>query len=88
VTSDIYYPGWQASIDGAPVHLFQANYALRGVSVPAGTHLVKFIYRPRSFYYGATVSALSLFALAVMMFVFRRREKRETPPIDNPPAVD
>jgi hypothetical protein len=88
VTSDVYYPGWEASVDGASVQLFRANYALRGVSVPAGTHLVRFIYRPRSFYYGATVSALSLLALIAMMLVFARRARGEIPPIDNPPAVD
>jgi hypothetical protein len=74
VTSDVFYPGWGATIDGAPAHLFQANYALRGVSVPAGSHLVKFVYRPRSFYYGAGVSALSLLALVGLMLAFRRRE--------------
>ncbi|HEX8143163.1 MAG TPA: YfhO family protein [Pyrinomonadaceae bacterium] len=88
VTSDVYYPGWEASIDGAPAHLYQANYALRGVSVPAGTHIVRFIYRPRSFYYGAAVSALSLLALVSVMIVFSRRKRGQTPPIDNPPSVD
>lgn len=88
VTSDVYYPGWEATVDGAPVQLFQANYALRGVSVPAGTHTVRFIFRPWSFYYGATVSALSLLALVALMLLFGRRKGGETPPIDNPTGVD
>ena len=63
VTSDVYYPGWRASLDGAPVQLFRANYTLRGVQVPAGKHLVRFEFRFRTFYYGAAISALSLLAL-------------------------
>jgi uncharacterized membrane protein YfhO len=88
VTSDVYYPGWQATVDGAPVQLFQANYALRGVGVPAGTHTVRFVYKPRSFYYGVMVSAISLVALAVVMLVLAHRRRGQTPPIDIPPAVD
>jgi hypothetical protein len=72
VTSDVFYPGWGATVDGAPVQLFQADYALRGVWVPAGTHLVRFIYRPRSFYYGAGTSALSLLALVGAVLLLRR----------------
>ena len=64
VTSDTWYPGWQATVDGAPASIFRANYALRGIRVPAGRHLVKFEYQPKMFYAGAVVSALSLVALA------------------------
>ena len=67
VTSDVYYPGWRASLDGAPVQLFRADYALRGVQVPAGRHVVKFEFVPRTFYYGAALSALSLLVLAGLM---------------------
>jgi hypothetical protein len=67
VTSDVYYPGWQATLDGAPIKLFRANYALRGVQVPAGNHVVRFEYTPKTFYYGAAISALSLVALAGLL---------------------
>lgn len=63
ITSDVYYPGWQVTIDGAPAQLYRADYALRGVSVAAGTHLVRFEFRPSSFYYGAGLSVLSLLLL-------------------------
>jgi hypothetical protein len=68
VTSDPYYPGWQVSIDGQPAHLFRADYALRGVSLPAGQHLVRFEFSPKSFYYGALISAISLLSLIVIIF--------------------
>jgi hypothetical protein len=63
VTSDTYYPGWRVSVDGAPAHLYQTDYALRGVPVPAGTHTVRFEFRPASFYRGVIVSALALVLL-------------------------
>ncbi len=63
VTSDADYPGWQATLDGAPIQIFRANYALRGVRVPAGRHLMRFTFRPKSFYYGAAISAFSLLVL-------------------------
>ncbi len=63
ITSDTWYPGWQATIDGTPASIFRANYALRGVRVPAGRHLVKFEYRPGRLYMGAAISVLSLLAL-------------------------
>lgn len=63
ITSDVFYPGWRATVDGAPVHLYRTDYALRGVQVPAGAHIVRFEFHPATLYYGFLVSALSLLLL-------------------------
>ena len=63
VTSDLYYPGWRATLDGAPAQLFRADYALRGVQVPSGRHRLRFEFTPKTFYYGLGLSVLSLVAL-------------------------
>ena len=63
VTSDVFYPGWRATVDDTPAHLYQTDYALRGLSVPAGSHVVRFEFRPKSFYYGVIVSAFALLLL-------------------------
>jgi hypothetical protein len=76
VTSDVFYPGWQATIDGVPARVVRADYALRGLAVPAGTHAVRFEFRPRSFYEGAFVSAASLLLLAASVFWMNRRATR------------
>lgn len=60
VLADAYYPGWTAFIDGHPAEVFAANYAFRGVLVPAGNHTVEFVYHPASFQLGLTLSALAL----------------------------
>ena len=67
ITSDAYYPGWRASIDGQEATLYRADYAIRGVMLPAGQRTVSFDYRPRSFYAGAALSGLALIALAGLL---------------------
>ncbi len=57
---DTYYPGWQASLDGAPVEIVRANGAFRAVAVPAGDHEVVFNYRPASLRTGAAISGTGL----------------------------
>ena len=74
VLSDVYYPGWEASIDGEKTHIFQTNYVLRGVRLPAGRHTVRFEYRPLSFYLGATTSGFSLLGLISLLFINHRKK--------------
>ena len=63
VLSANHYPGWRASVDGRPVDVIRVNYNLRGVAVPAGNHLVAFVYRPKSVLVGLVISLLALAAL-------------------------
>jgi hypothetical protein len=75
VTSDVYYPGWVASVDGNTVPLVKTDYAIRGLWLPAGEHTVEFAYRPRSFVHGATLSLISLGVLISLGFLARRRSQ-------------
>ena len=56
--SDQYYPGWEATVNGAPAPVLRANAAFRAVRVPAGESTVEFRYRPLSVRLGAIVSAI------------------------------
>jgi len=60
ITSDAPYPGWSARIDSAPAPLFTADYAFRGVAVPAGAHRVTFAFFPWSTLVGATITLAAL----------------------------
>jgi hypothetical protein len=53
VLSDVFYPGWQATIDGQPAEIFPTNYVQRGVRVPAGNHVIEYRFEPLSFKLGA-----------------------------------
>jgi Bacterial membrane protein YfhO len=75
VTSDTHYPGWEVTIDGNPARLFLTNYALRGVAVPAGQHLVRFEYKPKTFYVGLLVSFVSLLGLSGLAGILRKFPK-------------
>lgn len=67
VLSDVYYPGWEATIDGKSTRIFQTNYLQRGIKLPKGKHTVKFEFRPRSFRIGAGISTASLFICSFLM---------------------
>jgi uncharacterized membrane protein YfhO len=43
----------------------RVNYNLRGVAVPAGNHLVEFVYRPKSVLIGLVISLLALATLVL-----------------------
>jgi hypothetical protein len=57
VLLDSYYPGWQAYVDGNPVPVVAANFVYRAIEFPEGHHRVDFLYAPKSFKYGAGISA-------------------------------
>lgn len=65
VLSENHYPGWRATVDGKSVEVMRVNYNQRGVAVPAGNHLVTFVYRPKSVLIGLVISLLTLAALGL-----------------------
>ncbi len=46
VLSEAWYPGWQATVNGAPVAVFRANGALRAIPVPAGKSNIRLHFAP------------------------------------------
>ena len=72
--SDLYYPGWRAELDGEPVEIVRANVVGRAVEAPAGRHVVRFYYLPRSFTAGFVVTCafllvyVGLFAAEVLLY--------------------
>jgi hypothetical protein len=64
VVSDLYYPGWEVTVDGVPAEILRTNRAMRGVILPSGTHRLVFRYNPLSFRVGIALSLVGLAALA------------------------
>ena len=67
VVSELYYPGWRATVDGADTPIYRADHALRAVLVPAGHHSVEMVFDPLSFRAGAIISLAAIAAAAVVL---------------------
>ena len=71
---DTFFQGWVATINGEPASIIRANYVSRAVFVPAGEHIVEFVYRPWSFWVGAllaVMAAVLLSAAAIYEYKYR-----------------
>jgi len=79
VFSEIYYPGWTATIDGQTVELGRVNYILRAMNVKKGKHEVVLTFKPASVRRTETIAyasyAVLLLAIAVGIYLNRRDKK-------------
>ncbi len=66
VFSEIYYPGWTATIDGTPVDIVQADYILRAIEVPAGQHEIVLTFKPQTV---DTTETISYICFAIMLII-------------------
>ena len=69
VFSEIYYPGWQSTIDGEEAPHGRANYILRAMNVPAGKHVVEFKFDPTSLHVTENIAFISLGLLALLAII-------------------
>ncbi|MGE8555942.1 MAG: YfhO family protein [Chryseobacterium jejuense] len=83
VFSEVYYPhGWKVLIDEKEVPYIKADYLLRAVHVPAGSHHIRMVFEPEVIEKGKWISLLSFglfIALAAFgMFWMNKNKKKET----------
>jgi hypothetical protein len=75
VLADSFYPGWRALVDGEEVEIRAVNHLFRGVPLDAGSHRVRFEYRPVSVLAGGVISALGIGAPIALIAWGRRRRR-------------
>jgi hypothetical protein len=79
VLSEVDYPGWRATVNGAPAVIETAFGLLRAVALPGGPAQVVFTYAPDSFTNGLLAAAVGLLAAIVLIVVGRPRRRGEYP---------
>jgi prepilin-type N-terminal cleavage/methylation domain-containing protein len=72
VLRDTYDPSWRAEVDGAPAEVARVNGRYRGVALPAGRHVIRFVYRPRDLATGLILSMIAAIGLGIGFFRFPR----------------
>ena len=82
VLADNWDKGWHAFYNGNSVPILRANYAIRGVVVPAGSGTLEFIYRPAALMVGlwlAGFAATVLLCWLVVLWIQNRNKSK--PPL-------
>ena len=67
VFSEIYYPGWNVTIDGTKVSCGRADYILRALNVPSGTHEIVFDFHPKTLQTTETIATIALIVLLLLL---------------------
>jgi hypothetical protein len=60
VLSEMYYPGWVATVNGKPARVLRVDGALRGVALSSGPNQIVMKYQPTSFRLGGLITLATL----------------------------
>ena len=79
VFSEVYYPGWTATVDGQQAELGRANYILRALNVKPGKHEVVLDFHPASLRKteGIAYASYGVLALILALGIFMEWKKRK-----------
>jgi hypothetical protein len=68
VFSEMYYAhGWNAYIDKQPTDYFKADYVLRALKVPVGTHTIEFKFEPKIIEKGGKITLATSLILGLVI---------------------
>jgi hypothetical protein len=80
VLADAFYPGWHATVDGAPAPILRSNLMFRAVALGQGRHDIVFSYEPASWRWGLVAGGATLFLLVVGVVATFVPARRFAPP--------
>lgn len=76
-----YLPGWKAYVDGNMTKVYKANFGFQGIVVPKGNHKVEFVYEPKGFSLGKSLSLILNILLfggvAAIIFISKKKKPEE-----------
>jgi hypothetical protein len=70
---DMYYPGWQAYVDGQEARILKSDIGIRVLEIPEGNHTITMVFRPRSVYAGLVLTCVGLLMSVAYALKTRRR---------------
>jgi Bacterial membrane protein YfhO len=73
IISETFFPGWEATIDGRGVRIYEAYGVLQGVVIDAGAHKIELRYRPMVVYCGAVLTVSGVLAVLLLLALAPRR---------------
>jgi len=80
VYADTYYEGWRAFVDDREVPIVRANHAFKAVRVDPGQHVVRFVFDPWTFRWGAGITLAGLAIVAGLLgWPVLRRQRSQSP---------
>lgn len=80
VFSEIYYPGWTATVDGEPAELGRVNYVLRAVKVKPGNHKIVLSFDPQTVKTTETIAYVAYAFLILILLLLALRYYRAKSP--------
>ena len=76
VLSEIYAPGWHATVNGQPAQIREVDGALRGIVVGSGDNKITLRYLPASVLAGALLTACAFVGIPLAWFLISRQQKQ------------
>jgi hypothetical protein len=67
IVSEIWHPGWTATIDGEKLELHRANLTFMGAWIPPGEHRLELHFRPIYWRVGIAISLMSFLAFTLLL---------------------
>lgn len=75
--SEIFYPGWQARVDGKSAPILRGNYLFRMIPLEKGRHNVELTFVSRPFQIGTIISLATLVGCVGALFFVTRRDSKK-----------
>ena len=67
ILSQVWYPGWRATLDGRSAPLYRTNHALLGLAVPPGRHALKLEMTSPALEAGLVLCGVGLALIAALL---------------------
>jgi hypothetical protein len=90
VFNELYFPGWQATIDGAAAPVEPLAGGLRSLEVKGGNHDLLFTFRPRLYFVALTIALAGFVTLIswLVVLLVRRHKRSQTSGAEAPPLFE